>query len=243
VTRKTTQEVCRQAARLVVEEAIAMTPPIPGRKGFGKGNAGTNERTATGKHAVARDIRRVMIPFGSTKMLMKGKSRAARDLRKYMDAGKTEAINAVLKNANIEAEVYPTAQRWMHEDQRISGRIPKRGNRRFLIAKPGSITAYIAGRQKQVWKGVSGWNKAAAALKCRARYWPKAARKFSEPGHYKESPKSSEDVWFEFANKSAYMQKAGRERNIMFMAFQGVGEKLRKDLEVKLEMAVKKANL
>ena len=240
ITRKTTQDVCRQAARLVVEDAIAMTPPIPGRQGFGKGNAKVSDRTKAGKAAVARDIRKVMIPFGSTKMVMNGRSRAARDLRKYMQQGKTEAASAVFKNAGIDTEIYQTAQRWMHEDQRINGRVPRRGIRRFLIAKPGSITAYIATRQREVWKGVSGWNKAAHRLKCRARYWPAAAKKFFQPGHYAESSKGSDDVWFEFANKSPYMQKAGRDRNIMRRAFQGAQERLRKDLEVKLQYEVNK---
>jgi len=242
VNRKTPQAVLRDTARQVVENAIAMTPPIPGRAGFGKGNAGVVQRTKVGKDAVARDIRKTMMPVASLRVVRSTDNRAGKYLKRYLRTGRTGAAEKMLKDLGIGGEVHAVAQRWMHEDQRFNGRVPKRGAKRFLILSSPSINQYITERQKMVWKGVSGWNKPASRLKCRARYWPAAARKLYQPGHYAESAKGSNDVWYEFANKSPYMQSKGRELNIMRSAFQGVQNRMIKDLEVKLQMAHAKAN-
>jgi len=244
-TRKTTQEVLKQTARLVVEDAIAMTPPIPGRRGFGKGNANVGERTIVGRNAVRRDIEKTMWPVGQLTILSKkGKeTKASASLRRYLNKGDAGKLTELLRTLGFHRfkDVAVSAQRHMHEDQRFNGRVHSNFSEPNLIISGASIRKYVAERQKMVWKGVSGWNKAAFRLKARPRYWPAAARKLYQPGHYAESAKGSNDVWYEFANKSRYMQSKGREMNIMRSAFQGVQNRLIKDLEVKLQMAHAKA--
>ena len=245
VTRKTSQQVARDTSRLVVEDAIAMTPPIPGRKGFGKGNATVGVRQKVGRAAVERDIRKTMWAIGKIRMLSKGgkETRASAQLKRYLGKGDHKKLTVLLHKLGINRfeDIALNAQPYMHEDQRFNGRVPRRGYKTFLIVNDASLTRYIRLRQSQVWKGVSGWNKAASRLKARPRYWPAAARKHHQPGHYAESPKGSDDVWFEFANKSAYMQSKGRELNIMRSAFEGVQGRMEKDLEVKLQKAHAKA--
>lgn len=245
INRNTAQKQLKLTARLVVEDAIAMTPPIPGRKGFGKGNATVGARQKAGHGAVQRDILKTMWPIGGMKIMSKkGKeTRASASLSRYLRSGNTDKLRELLHRLGIGRfeDIAQTAQPYMHEDQRFHGVVPKKRYKTFLIVNEASVNRYIALRKKEVWKGVSGWNKAAGRLHARAKYWPKAAQKHHEPGHYKESTENADDVFYEFGNKSRYMQSKGRELNIMQAAFAGVEGRMKKDLETKLALAHAKA--
>jgi len=245
INRNTIQKQLKLTARLVVEDAMSMTPPIP-RGGFGKGNAGIKIRKAVGEKSVALDVRKTMMPVEDVYVVRnKAKeNRAGLYLRKYLKAGRTGAAQTIFRGLGLGyfGEIHGQAQRFMHEDQRHEGRVNRKHAKRFYILNRASIGTYIKERQKQVWKGVSGWNRAAAGLKVRPRYWPAQAKRHNQPGLYRESAKGSDDCWQEFANKSAYMQDKGRELGIMDYAFRGVQGRLIKDLEVKLAMAHAKAS-
>ena len=242
INRNTIQKQLRLTARLVVEEAMGITPPIP-RGGFGKGNAGIKIRTAVGQKSVALDVRKTMMPVEDV-FVVRNKAkenRAGKYLRRYLKAGRTNSASKIFRDLGMGyfGEVHQNAQRFMHEEQRQEGRVKRGQAKRFYILNRGSIGTYIKERQKQVWKGVSGWNKAAAALKVRGKYWSAKAKAHSQPGLYRQSPPNDDDCWQEFANKSAYMQGPGRE--IMQRSFQGVQNRMTKDLETKLTMAHAKA--
>jgi hypothetical protein len=253
LTRKTAPDILKQAARAVVADACALTPPTTNNP---LGAAGLNRKLTSlpgnskaaeeqGKKAIARDVNRLFIPvdqFLSDRVVraagIQNSESVARRLKRMVSAGRWFDADKLMRKLKLKyypAEIAKNATvDLLNKYRDANGRIRRQGARRqgILIANERSMPRVIRIKQKLVGTAKSGWRKAADMVGLRLPAW---IRKHDGTGIASAS-NSPDKPEFTVGNAVRYIQRAGREEKIMERAIGNV----RRNLPLQIEAILKR---
>lgn len=243
LTRKETPAVLKSVARALVADACALTPPT-GKTPLGA--AGSNRRVTAlpgnskeaeqqGKKAIERDANQLFRTVESLKMADKDRP-VGRTIRRLLRAGRFIELQELLRKLGVHvADILPQATIGTLDFYRDArGRIRRKGVRaRFVLVRDGrSIARVIRVKQALVGTAKSGWRKAADLVGLRLPAW---IRKHGGAGIAAQSGTNDQTV-FTVGNAVRYIQRAGREENIMERALANA----RRNLPLQIEAVLKK---
>jgi hypothetical protein len=239
-SKLTDSQIMAQSVGLIVRDLIKLTPPM---KDWGKTRESARTQQMQGKHAVGNDIRRAIFPVDRLRFL-EGNSRRSVQFHHAMREHNVPLMMTILKNIGFPAEGIITKSEIQKAHQR---RRTKRGRirvnaRPYILNCPdseGVLENYIKRRQKKVMFGKSGWAKAAhffmkkgsRGLKGAVSKFHGNARRFGiarieRHGHNRA---------YVMGNTIPYMQKHGKDRDIMSHVIRSQTRTLNK----RAEMAIK----
>ena len=248
LTRKTTGEVLKQAARAVVADACALTPP---RGETPLGAAGKNRNLNSlpgnskaaekqGRDAVERDAKFLFRTLDSLRLADES-TPTGRSLHRLMRRNRFIELQELLRKLGVHvADVLPAASVATLDFYRDSrGRIRRQGTRaRFVLVKDGrSIARVIRTKQALVGTAKSGWRAAAAMVGLRLPAW---IRRHGGAGIATEALATDKPT-ITVGNAVRYIQRAGREHEIMENALANTRRNLPLQIEAILKRKAKAA--
>ena len=243
LTKKSADEVVKQQARLLVMDALKMTPPFSGKSVEGVTKQSFAEKRQAGKDAIARDVRRIFVVTDQLPIVAKAPW-AKKALEKWGATRNSAAINKILRHMNQFTKVAFDGDDLvaLHKAAMdpATGRIKRKSYRVLLLGNSAknakAIERCITAVQKSVGKAMSGWLKAADALKLKGV--PKWIKGAEGTGIFEERGDANKTE-ITVGNGVEYIQRAGRELAIMRVALRIRAMKLGADIERKLAHAFK----
>jgi hypothetical protein len=243
LTRKTAPEILKQAARAVVADACALTPPTGktplgaagGKRTLASLPGNSKEAEKQGKDAIARDARSLFRPIDSLRLANED-TKLGQNLRRLLRAGRFVELQELLRKLGVHvADIQHDASVGTLDFYRDArGRIRRKGTRaRFvLVRNERSIARVIRVKQALVGTAKSGWRAAAAMVGLRLPAW---ISKHGGTGIASAS-NSPDKPEFTVGNAVRYIQRAGREEKIMERAIGNV----RRNLPLQIEAILKR---
>lgn len=243
LTRKEAPAVLKSAARVVVADACALTPPT-GKTPLGAAGSARkvtslpgNSKTAEtqGKDAIDWDAKQLFRTVDSLR-LANEETKLGQDIRRLLRAGRFIELQELLRKLGVHvADIQDKASIGTLDFYRDSrGRIRRKGARaRFVLIRDGrSIARVIRVKQSLVGTAKSGWRKAAALVGLTLPAW---IRKHGGAGIANQAG-TGEKTTITVGNAVRYIQRAGREDKIMEKALANA----RRNLPLQIEAILKK---
>lgn len=212
--RKSPKATLKTQSRLLIKKVIEFTPP-----------QGDDNSTpmSQGKQAVARDIRRAVMPLRTKDFR---KSKRIRDMiQKRNYAGLTAAFANGDFGPYSHLQVVPFTSQ-VHQSQRDRrGRV--RSKTRFATPDSPELQAYIKRKQGNVGNAKGGWVRSYTQLGGTASKW---FARHAPAGEFVDKLNDERDTYFKAINKSEWA-KGGDEDRIVPNAMQSREEQIKASIE------------
>ena len=266
-SRKKTGTVLKQVGKLVVRDAMSLTPPNSTKSAFvKKGKPAWAVHKKMGEGAITNDLLgkkgdkgmhggvfrvRKMSTF---KKADKWREKLGKDMAGMQHsfwATKDGRVFGVERNL-YQPDATISTMRHHHQKYRgANGRVSKAGRKDLVIGRhvfmdkmfitPGRFNAYMKHLKKRVGEGKGGWNAAATALKVGRPKWIK--QHGSTGGRVRVSIKHPIHPTIMVTNEISYMQKHGFKNRIMQRAVRSQSRNLKKRTEAAIVHAARKTKL
>lgn len=222
LTGRDAGEVVKSEGRLLVQDAMRMTPPFANAPS----TESLNAQRKTGEKAVERDINKV---FAKLKSLKVRDKRIRKDLARAIRKRDFARVKIILKYMKLPVEdAMREADPAVHEHKRDRrGRVQRNKNKVWILNEP-SLNRIIREKKKHVGKAKAGWAAAARGLGVKLPNW---ITRHSSPGAFKDNTKDPKQPSITIGNLVGYIQAAGSDLRIMQRAIQNRTRNLKAKLE------------
>ena len=251
-TKRTLPDVLSQAARVVVRNAITLTPPFDPKRGDRRAAAGLDpnkavswgEQKAVGNRAVEKDLKKLFKAwekagvFRSEGGTEKGR-RLSRAIAAALRAGKVTLANQLLERGRWKEKVVGWVTRPLHDGARNKrGRVLARSaaNPAYIVANAGSVNDFTKKKLKFIGYAKSGWARAFIALGGKLPAWLR-----QEHGHGVFQRSGGNDKpSVTVGNSLGWLQATGAELRIMEMATAGMHRSFPQYIEKTMRALIRK---
>ena len=243
-SKLTDSEIMAQAVGLIVRDLIKLTPPM---KAWGNAREAASTQARQGKYAVENDIRRAIFPVDRLRFI-EGNGRRAVQFSHAMRKHNVPLMMTILREIGFPAEgiISKSEIRKAHQQRRDKrGRI-RVNTRPYVLNCPDServLEKYIKTRQKKVMFGKSGWGKAAEFfMKKGSRGLKNAMAKFHRTAFgygIARIERQGRNRAYVMGNTVPYMQKHGKDRDLMSHVFRSQTRNLNKRAEMAIKQQMK----
>jgi len=247
-TKLTESQIMAQSLGLIVRDLIKLTPPM---KNWGNARESALTQQKQGKYAVANDIRRAIFPVHRLRFL-EGNGRRSIQFSHAMREHDVPLMMTILRDIGFPAEGIITKSEIQkaHQMRRTKrGRI-RTNVRPYILNCPNSegvLDQYVKRRQKKVMFGKSGWAKAAhffmkkgsRGLKGAVSKFHGNARRFG----IARIERHGQNRAFVMGNTVPYMQKHGKDRDLMSHVLRSQTRNLNKRAEKAISHQMKKLGI
>jgi len=228
----------RQQAKLLVQDAMKMTPPFNGKEMEGVTKQSWAVQKQAGVNAVTLAVKRLFTVLDESKLGVFGES-----IRKQIRSGNIAEARKLLDRFKIRGEISTATDfEALHRKYRNknTGRVAKNARVICLDKTQRDVDAYAKKASRSVGKGKAGWLLAAGklGLKVGAKW---ITNHSGMPGLFAEES-SKDKLVITVGNKVPHVQRAGRDENIMAVALKIRATKLEADLKRTIERVAKWAN-
>ncbi len=266
-SRKKTGSVLKQVGKLVVRDAMSLTPPNSTKSAFvKKGKPAWAVHKKMGEGAIINDLLGKKSDHGHQggvfrvrkKSTFKKAEKWQEKLGKDM-AGMQHSFWATKDGRvfGVEHNLYQpdatiSTMRHHHKKYRgANGRVSRAGREDLVIGRhvfmdkmfitKGRFNAYMKHLKKRIGRGKGGWNAAATALKVGRPKWIK--QHGSSGGRVRVSINHPIHPTIMVTNEISYMQKHGFKNRIMQRAVRSQTRNLKKRTEAAIKYAAAKSKL
>ena len=262
-SRKKTGSVLKQVGKLVVRDAMSLTPPNTSGTGLVKeGKPAWAVHKKAGEGAIVNDL---LGKGGRGGIFRVRKQATFNKAAKWQEklgkdmAGMAHSMWATKDGRvfGVESDMYqPDASlsTMIHHHKKYrgaNGRVSRAGREDLRIGRwvfldkmfvtPGRFKAYMKYLKKRVGKGKGGWNRAANALKTARPKWIK--QHGTRGGRVKVSVDHPIFPTIMVSNEISYMQKHGYKNGIMRKAINSQTSNLKQRTKDAIEFAARKSKL
>ena len=263
-SRKKTGSVLKQVGKLVVRDAMSLTPPNAKATALAdeKGKIQWAKQKKIGENAIVGDLLGKNGKGGVFRVRKMSTFKKAEKWQQTLGkdmAGMQHAIWATKDGRvfGVEHNLYQpdasiSTMRAHHNKYRNSrGRVSQAGREDLQIGRhvfldkmfitKQRFNAYMKYLKKRIGKGKGGWNKAATALKTPRPKWIKGHG--TRGGRVRVSVDHPIFPSVMVSNEISYMQKHGARNRIMQSAIKSQTENLRRRTQQAIEAAARKAKM
>ena len=262
-SRKKTGTVLKQVGKLVVRDAMSLTPPNSTKSAFvKKGKPAWAVHKKMGEGAIVNDLLgkedrggvfrvRKSATFAKARKWQEQLGKDMAGMQHSFWATKDGRVFGVEKNLYQPDASTGTMKKHHQKYRGEDGRVSRAGRKDLVIGRhvfmdkmfvtPSRFNAYMKYLKKRIGRGKGGWNAAATALKLGRPKWIK--QHGSSGGRVRVSINHPIHPTIMVANSLSYMQKHGVKNKIMQRAVRSQTRNLRKRAEAAIKYAARKSKL
>ena len=235
--KKDVPKIVRRVASNVVKDCVKLTPPFGGAPS----SESFNEQRKSGNRAVENDLRKLFKDIDELQIVKDAEKKSVGwRLMKLAKKGDSQAIVKFLNSIKIKAVDFAKApDRESHLLYRTKyGKTRDLRGASFFVL--GGLEKYIKSVQARVGTAKHGWLAAINALGIKAiPAWIRNQSGYV--GRCKIEGEGTDKFSVTFENTVPYIQRKGRDLQIVKEAFKSTGYRLRKEIESLLDARMQKA--